>query len=172
MTTQALLVSFGAFSAACLTLWTFRLVSAESSQAESPSGRNWDALRKDFFHDNPHAMSRKLCGFCTLFVPIFQSMPSTPNGRLSELLSLKWDERGELHAIDKINLLQVLKKFCLMIFSSPIPPTTPSIQQNQSHDSLSQVNLLLIDRIASKSPAQSSQTPSRSLVDLTLDNSY
>ena len=32
MTTQALLVSFGAFAAACLTLWTFRLVSAESSQ--------------------------------------------------------------------------------------------------------------------------------------------
>jgi hypothetical protein len=37
-------------------------------------------------------------------------MSSTPQGRLSELLALKWDERGELHSIDKINLLQVLKK--------------------------------------------------------------
>ena len=38
------------------------------------------------------------------------AMSSTPQGRLSELLALKWDERGELHSIDKINLLQVLKK--------------------------------------------------------------
>ena len=66
-------------------------------------------------------------------------MPSTPNGRLSELLSLKWDERGELHAIDKINLLQVLKKVLSDdFFSSPIPPSTSSIQQNPSHDNFSQ----------------------------------
>ena len=37
-------------------------------------------------------------------------MTSTPHGRLSDLLALKWNERGELNAIDRIHLLEVLRK--------------------------------------------------------------
>ena len=37
-------------------------------------------------------------------------MATSPQGRLSELLALKWDERGELHSVDKVYLRQVLKK--------------------------------------------------------------
>ena len=35
-------------------------------------------------------------------------MTSTPHGRLSDLLALKWNERGELNAMDRIHLLEVL----------------------------------------------------------------
>ena len=37
------------------------------------------------------------------------SMTSTPHGRLSDLLSLKWNERGELNAMDRMHLLEVLR---------------------------------------------------------------
>ena len=36
-------------------------------------------------------------------------MASTPHGRLSDLLALKWNERGELNATDRIHLLEVLR---------------------------------------------------------------
>ena len=36
-------------------------------------------------------------------------MTSTPHGRLSDLLALKWNERGELNAVDRIHLLEVLR---------------------------------------------------------------
>ena len=36
-------------------------------------------------------------------------MTSTPHGRLSDLLALKWNERGELNAMDRIHLLNVLR---------------------------------------------------------------
>lgn len=36
-------------------------------------------------------------------------MTSTPHGRLSDLLSLKWNERGELNAMDRMHLLEVLR---------------------------------------------------------------
>ena len=36
-------------------------------------------------------------------------MTSTPHGRLSDLLAQKWNERGELNAMDRIHLLEVLR---------------------------------------------------------------
>ena len=85
-------------------------------------------LYKDFFHDELDRSTRNLGSCSYVEAPVLPLMSSTPQGRLSELLALKWDERGELHAIDKVNLLQVLKKvltdeFFSSSLSTPPPPS-------------------------------------------------
>lgn len=80
---------------------------------------------KDFFHDELDRSTRNLGSCSYVEAPVLPLMSSTPQGRLSELLALKWDERGELHAIDKVNLLQVLKKVLTDEFFSSSLSTAP-----------------------------------------------
>ena len=82
-------------------------------------------LHKDFFHDELDRSTRNLGSCSYVEGPVLPLMSSTPQGRLSELLALKWDERGELHTIDKINLLQVLKKVLTDEFFSSSLSTAP-----------------------------------------------
>ena len=88
-------------------------------------------LHKDFFHDELDRSTRNLGSCSYVEGPVLPLMSSTPQGRLSELLALKWDERGELHTIDKINLLQVLKKVLTDEFFSSSLSTAPPPSENR-----------------------------------------
>ena len=106
-------------------IWRAQAGSPDPDRCHGSS--SMPSLHKDFFHDELDRSTRNLGSCSYVEAPVLPLMSSTPQGRLSELLALKWDERGELHAIDKVNLLQVLKKvltdeFFSSSLSTPPPP--------------------------------------------------